>query len=155
MSNSIDPDETAHYEPSHLDLCCLQKPISSPMAVKELIITLLSPKSKWFLSKLVHQQSSFWKQHCIHKSTFCCAQNDLTKSNCSIPYHAQDKAKIFLTPFNSVWIIPTVVCTEIFCSQVWAKSNKKQQYSESEANALTTLLRRTRNTRQNDYCLVL
>ena len=27
MSNSIDPDETAHYEPSHLDLCCLQKPI--------------------------------------------------------------------------------------------------------------------------------
>ena len=27
MSNSIDPDEKAHYEPSHLDLCCLQKPI--------------------------------------------------------------------------------------------------------------------------------
>ena len=27
MSNSIDPDETAHNEPSHLDLCCLQKPI--------------------------------------------------------------------------------------------------------------------------------
>ena len=27
MSNSIDPDETAHYEPSHLDLRCLQKPI--------------------------------------------------------------------------------------------------------------------------------
>ena len=26
MSNSADPDETAH-EPSHLDLCCLQKPI--------------------------------------------------------------------------------------------------------------------------------
>ena len=26
-SNSIDPDETAHYEPAHLDLCCLQKPI--------------------------------------------------------------------------------------------------------------------------------
>ena len=25
MSNSIEPDETAHYEPSHLDLCCLQK----------------------------------------------------------------------------------------------------------------------------------
>ena len=22
-----DPDETAHYEPSHLDLCCLQKSI--------------------------------------------------------------------------------------------------------------------------------
>ena len=26
MSNSVDPDETAHNEPSHLDLCCLQKP---------------------------------------------------------------------------------------------------------------------------------
>ena len=23
MSNSIDPDEMAHYELSHLDLCCL------------------------------------------------------------------------------------------------------------------------------------
>ena len=28
MANSIDPDETAHYEPSHLNLCCLQKPIT-------------------------------------------------------------------------------------------------------------------------------
>ena len=27
MSNSVDPDETAHNEPSHLDLRCLQKPI--------------------------------------------------------------------------------------------------------------------------------
>ena len=36
MSNSVDPDETAHYEPSHLDLCCLQKSILSLMAVKEL-----------------------------------------------------------------------------------------------------------------------
>ena len=26
MSNSVDPDETAHYEPSHLELRCLQKP---------------------------------------------------------------------------------------------------------------------------------
>ena len=26
MSNSVDPDETAH-EPSHLDLRCFQKPI--------------------------------------------------------------------------------------------------------------------------------
>ena len=27
MSNSVDPDKTAHYEPSHLDLRCLQKSI--------------------------------------------------------------------------------------------------------------------------------
>ena len=27
MSNCVDPDETAHYEPSHQDLCGLQKPI--------------------------------------------------------------------------------------------------------------------------------
>ena len=27
MSNNVDPDETAYYEPSHLDLCCLNKPI--------------------------------------------------------------------------------------------------------------------------------
>ena len=27
MSNSVDPDETAHDEPSHLDLRSLQKPI--------------------------------------------------------------------------------------------------------------------------------
>ena len=25
MANRVDPDETAHYEPSHLDLHCLQK----------------------------------------------------------------------------------------------------------------------------------
>ena len=27
MSNSLDPDETARFEPSHLDLRYLQKPI--------------------------------------------------------------------------------------------------------------------------------
>ena len=27
MSNSVDPDETAHYESSHLELRCLQKSI--------------------------------------------------------------------------------------------------------------------------------
>ena len=27
MSNSVDPDEMAHYELSYLDLCCLQMPI--------------------------------------------------------------------------------------------------------------------------------
>ena len=36
MSNSVDPDETAHYEPSYLDLRCLHKSVLSLMAVKEL-----------------------------------------------------------------------------------------------------------------------
>ena len=27
MSKSVNPDEMAHYEPSHLDVRCLQKPI--------------------------------------------------------------------------------------------------------------------------------
>ena len=38
MSNSVDPDDTAHYEPSHLDLRCLQNLLSSPMTVKELSV---------------------------------------------------------------------------------------------------------------------
>ena len=36
MSKSVDPDETAQNEPSHLDLCCLQKLLLSPVALKEL-----------------------------------------------------------------------------------------------------------------------
>ena len=34
MSNSIDPDEMAHYEPSHLDLGCLQVLLVSPGSEK-------------------------------------------------------------------------------------------------------------------------
>ena len=41
MSNSVDPDETAQYELSHLDLCCLQSLILSPVAVKELMIIFI------------------------------------------------------------------------------------------------------------------
>ena len=36
ISNSVDPDETANYEPSHLDLCCLQNTLLLSLAVKEL-----------------------------------------------------------------------------------------------------------------------
>ena len=36
MSNSVDPDETAHYELSHLDLCCLQNPIIIACGSEEL-----------------------------------------------------------------------------------------------------------------------
>ena len=40
MSNSVDPDETAHYEPSHLDLCCLQKPIIIACGSERIIVRL-------------------------------------------------------------------------------------------------------------------
>ena len=51
MSNSVDPDETAH-EPSHLDLCCLQKSIISACGSekestqKELIAVMKVMKTK-------------------------------------------------------------------------------------------------------------
>ena len=41
MVNSVDPDETAHYELSHLDLHCLQKCLFEsvwPKRVKEAIL---------------------------------------------------------------------------------------------------------------------
>ena len=42
LSNSVDPDETANNEPTHLDLCCLQKPILSHMAVKGFKMSVVS-----------------------------------------------------------------------------------------------------------------
>ena len=41
MANNEDPDETAHYEPSHLDLLCLQKYVSWSTGLKGL--TLKAP----------------------------------------------------------------------------------------------------------------
>ena len=55
MTNNVDPDETAHYEPSHLDLCCLQKPIiiaCGSVRVKAKIIDIFlisSQKHMWVL----------------------------------------------------------------------------------------------------------
>ena len=40
MSNNVDPDETTHDVPSHLDLCCLKSLLLSPVAVKELTTCL-------------------------------------------------------------------------------------------------------------------
>ena len=36
MANTVDPDETAHYEPSHLDLQCLQIQLLLCLALKGL-----------------------------------------------------------------------------------------------------------------------
>ena len=38
MANSVDQDETAHYEPSHLDLHCLQNNMSRSAGSKGIII---------------------------------------------------------------------------------------------------------------------
>ena len=54
MSNILDPDETAHYEPPHLDLRCLQKPIViaygservNPIVVDNIASLLLSAQ-RW------------------------------------------------------------------------------------------------------------
>ena len=69
MSNSIDPDETAHYEPSHLDLCCLQKIInfaySSERVYGETMVNLA-----WFQKR--NKQESVNKQNLLgsrHKIT--------------------------------------------------------------------------------------
>ena len=36
MTNSVDPDEMAHYEPSHLDLHCLQRYLFQSARLKRL-----------------------------------------------------------------------------------------------------------------------
>ena len=34
MANSVDPDKTAHYKPSHLDLHCLQRYLYGSVGMK-------------------------------------------------------------------------------------------------------------------------
>ena len=43
MANSVDPDETARYEPSHLDLHCLHRYLFSPAGLKGLSQALRGP----------------------------------------------------------------------------------------------------------------
>ena len=75
MSNSVDSDETAHYEPSHLDLCCFKSLLLSPVAVKNqfytskastssvkhhsethMITNTVMKQSKWFHGDLKPEQ---------------------------------------------------------------------------------------------------
>ena len=52
MPNSVDPGETAHHEPSHLDLCCL---------LKHIIIACGSERVNPFtLSRLFYHTSLDW-----------------------------------------------------------------------------------------------
>ena len=43
MSNWVDPDEMAHYEPSRLDLCCLQKLIIIACGSEFVCVEVLRP----------------------------------------------------------------------------------------------------------------
>ena len=52
MANSVDPDEMAHYEPSHLDLHCLQRCLYWSVEMKGL--TLNAP------SKICSRQHSIY-----------------------------------------------------------------------------------------------
>ena len=40
MANSVDPDETAHYEPSHLDRLCLQRYLFLSAGLKGLMLNV-------------------------------------------------------------------------------------------------------------------
>ena len=59
MSNSVDPDEMAHDEPSHLDLCCLQKPIIIACGSERVYLSLI----------MVHKHGiqTYIKSECILK----------------------------------------------------------------------------------------
>ena len=53
MANSIDPDEMAHYEPSHLDLHCLYRYLYQSTGMKGLISSLSYFSEKSFPSHKV------------------------------------------------------------------------------------------------------
>ena len=63
MSNSIDQDEMAHYEQSHLDLCCLQKPI----------IIVYGSESVKALSRFVAEDFLKKKMIIIKNHVICCS----------------------------------------------------------------------------------
>ena len=52
MTKSVDPDETTHYEQSHLDLHCLQKCLSLSTGQKRLICGRDNHKSFYLLKIL-------------------------------------------------------------------------------------------------------
>ena len=47
IANSVDPDETAHYEPSHLDLHCLQRYLYWSVEMKGLRDRFLLVSDRW------------------------------------------------------------------------------------------------------------
>ena len=54
--------EKLNYEPSHLDLCCLQSLLSLPLAVKELMCRFITSKRVVYLSSIIIM---FYRNSCI------------------------------------------------------------------------------------------
>ena len=80
MSNSVDPDETAQYEPSHLGLCRLQKPILSPVAVEEL--TTFQPLCAFGILSTTHviiMFSCFCRRCCFFMHLFIYSEPSLER----------------------------------------------------------------------------
>ena len=61
LANSEDPDETDHYEPSYLDLHCLQKYLSWSLGLKEFIID-----AKKIPQQPIHADDPTFTHFCIH-----------------------------------------------------------------------------------------
>ena len=59
MANSVDPDEMAHYEPSHLDLQCLLRYMVWPTGLKWLRNGAIPVSS--FMSEELLLLSSYFK----------------------------------------------------------------------------------------------
>ena len=58
MAITVDPDETAHYEPSHLDLQCLQNQLLLCLALYGLTYI-----DFFFINKLYHRKTSHLGMH--------------------------------------------------------------------------------------------
>ena len=58
MANSVNPDETAHYEPSHLDLHYLQRYLiwSAGLKGKMSLFTFLFKRKQLKLNRNVHTE---------------------------------------------------------------------------------------------------
>ena len=100
MSNSIDPDETAHYEPSHLDLCCMQKPI---------IITCGSERVNLCCPYMTQRHKFAWHDPCYRYKDYC--PFDITRKD------------VFCLAFYFKWkyfvlndhILSETICLFCFC----------------------------------------
>ena len=61
MSNSVNPDEKTHYEPSPLNICCLQKPVIIACDSERVKKSLLNP----FCSKLESSENGDMQEYAI------------------------------------------------------------------------------------------